>query len=47
MRGSEMRAAGRFGGETIAAGAALIEELHAGIAGRPFGVLGQAAKPVR
>ncbi len=47
MRASEMRAVGRFGGEAVAAGAALIEEFHAGIAGRPFEVLGQAAKPVQ
>ncbi len=47
MRSSDIRAVGELAGEGLAAVGALIAEMHAGIAGRPFGALGPAAAPVR
>jgi pimeloyl-ACP methyl ester carboxylesterase len=47
VRKSDIRAVGDLGGEALAAGGALIKEMHTGIASRPFGVLGPAAAPVR
>src|SRR5579859_288401 len=37
MRRSEMQALGQLAGEALAAGGALIEQMHAGIAERAFG----------
>jgi pimeloyl-ACP methyl ester carboxylesterase len=47
VRSSDIRAVGQLAGEGLAAGGALISEMHAGIASRPFGALGPAAAPVR
>ena len=47
MRGTEIEAIGELAGEALAAGGGLIKQMHEGIAGRPFGVLGPAAAPVR
>jgi pimeloyl-ACP methyl ester carboxylesterase len=47
MYGSDIRAVGELAGDGLAAGGALIAEMHAGIASRPFGALGLAAAPAR
>ena len=47
MRGTDIEAIGELAGEALAAGGGFIKEMHEGIAGRPFGVLGPAAAPVR
>jgi pimeloyl-ACP methyl ester carboxylesterase len=47
MRRADAFAVGELGGEALAAGGALVQEMHEGIAGRPFGLLGPAAAPVR
>jgi hypothetical protein len=47
MRRSDIVAAGELAGEALAAGGALVGDMHAGIAGRPFGILGPLAAPVR
>jgi pimeloyl-ACP methyl ester carboxylesterase len=47
MRTTDIRAIGELAGEALAANGALIRDTHAGIAGRPFGVLGPVAAPVR
>src|SRR4051794_1342015 len=47
MRTTDIRAIGQLAGEALAANGALIRDTHAGIAGRPFGILGPAAAPVR
>jgi pimeloyl-ACP methyl ester carboxylesterase len=47
MYGRDIRAVGQLAGDGLAAGGALIAEMHAGIAGRPFGALGPVAAPVR
>src|SRR3954447_8176481 len=47
MYGSDIRAVGDLAGEGLAAGGALIAEMHAGIASRPLTALGPAAAPVR
>jgi pimeloyl-ACP methyl ester carboxylesterase len=47
MRGDDIRAVGELAGQGLAAGSALIGEMHQGIAGRPFAVLGPAAAPAR
>jgi pimeloyl-ACP methyl ester carboxylesterase len=47
MYGSDIRAVGELAGDGLAAGGALISEMHAGIASRPFAALGLAAAPVR
>jgi pimeloyl-ACP methyl ester carboxylesterase len=47
MRKAEIVAAGELAGEALAAAGTLVADVHRGIAGRPFGVLGRAAAPVR
>jgi hypothetical protein len=47
VRRPEIEAVGELAGEVLAAGGTLVKEMHEGIAGRPFGVLGPAAMPVR
>jgi pimeloyl-ACP methyl ester carboxylesterase len=47
VRGTDIEAIGELAGEALAAGGGFIKEMHEGIAGRPFGVLGPAAAPVR
>jgi len=47
VRGTDIEAAGELAGEALAAGGGLVQAMHAGIAGRPFGILGPAAAPVR
>jgi pimeloyl-ACP methyl ester carboxylesterase len=47
VRGTDIEAVGELAGEALAAGGGFIKEMHEGIAGRPFGVLGPAAAPVR
>ena len=47
MRRTEIEAVGELAGEALAAGGTLIREMHLGIAGRPLGILGPAAAPVR
>jgi pimeloyl-ACP methyl ester carboxylesterase len=47
MRRSDIEAIGELAGEALAAGGGLIKEMHEGIAGRPFAILGPAAAPAR
>lgn len=47
MRRTEIEAVGDLAGEALAAGGTLIRDMHEGIAGRPFDVLGAAAMPVK
>jgi pimeloyl-ACP methyl ester carboxylesterase len=47
VRKEEIEALGEVAGEALAASGTLIRDMHEGIAGRPFGVLGPAAAPVR
>ena len=47
MRRTDIEAIGDLAGEALAAGGTLVRDMHQGIAGRPFGVLGAAAAPVR
>ena len=47
MQRIEIEAIGELAGETLAAAGGLIQEMHEGIAQRPFGILGAAAAPVR
>jgi pimeloyl-ACP methyl ester carboxylesterase len=47
MRKTDVQAVGELAGEALAAGGTLIKDLHTGIAGRPFRILGPAAAPVR
>jgi len=47
MRSTDIEAIGDLTGEALAAGSDLISEMHAGIASRPFDVLGPSAAPVR
>jgi pimeloyl-ACP methyl ester carboxylesterase len=47
VRRTEIEALGDLAGEALAAGGSLIRDLHTGIAGRPFAVLGPMAAPVR
>jgi pimeloyl-ACP methyl ester carboxylesterase len=47
MRKVDIEAVGEVAGEALAAGGRLVKDMHEGIAGRPFGVLGPAAAPVR
>jgi pimeloyl-ACP methyl ester carboxylesterase len=42
-----VEAVGALAGDALAAGGKLIKDMHEGIAGRPFGVLGPWAAPVR
>lgn len=47
MRRTEIEAIGDVVGEALAAGGTLVKDMHEGIAGRPFRILGPAAAPVR
>jgi pimeloyl-ACP methyl ester carboxylesterase len=47
MLPSEARAAGELAGAVVGGTAAFIQEAHAGVAGRPFRILGPLAAPVR
>jgi pimeloyl-ACP methyl ester carboxylesterase len=47
MRSSEVRATGELAGSAVGGTALFIREAHAGIASRPFGLLGPLAMPVR
>ena len=47
MRGADIEGVGELAAEAIAAGGALVEEMHRGIASRPFDILGRRATPVR
>jgi pimeloyl-ACP methyl ester carboxylesterase len=47
MRTTDIEAIGDLAGEALAAGGALVEEMHEAIASRPFGILGPPAAPVR
>ena len=47
MRKAEIQAVGELAGEALAVGGTLARDMHEGIAGRPFGILGAPAKPVR
>src|SRR3954452_16125755 len=47
MRATDVEAIGELAGEALAAGGGLIKEMHEGVAGRPFGILGPAAAPGR
>jgi pimeloyl-ACP methyl ester carboxylesterase len=44
---SEIRAMGELAGELLAAGGTVVSDMHEGIASRPFGALGPAARPVQ
>jgi pimeloyl-ACP methyl ester carboxylesterase len=47
MRASDIRALGGIGGDALATTGRLVRDAHEGIAGRPFGILGAPAAPVR
>src|SRR4051812_36858631 len=47
VRRTDIEAAGELAGEALAAGGGFIKDMHEGIAGRPFGILGPAAAPAR
>lgn len=47
MRRTDIEALGELAGEVLAGSGSLIREMHEGIAGRPFQILGPAAAPVR
>ena len=47
MRRADVEAVGSLAGAVLAAGGGLIKDVHQGIAGRPFAVLGPVAAPVR
>ncbi|MFZ0041361.1 MAG: alpha/beta fold hydrolase [Solirubrobacteraceae bacterium] len=47
MRRIDIQGIGELAGEALATGGLLAKDMHEGIAGRPFGVLGVAAAPVR
>jgi pimeloyl-ACP methyl ester carboxylesterase len=47
VRATDVEAIGELAGEALAAGGGFIKEMHEGIAGRPFGILGPAAAPAR
>lgn len=46
MRETDIEAVGELAGEALAAGGTLVQEMHEGIASRPFGILGDPAAPV-
>jgi pimeloyl-ACP methyl ester carboxylesterase len=47
VRRTDIEALGELAGEALAGGGTLIRDMHEGIAGRPFGILGPAAAPAR
>jgi pimeloyl-ACP methyl ester carboxylesterase len=47
MRRTDVEAMGEVAGEALAATGSFVKTMHEGIAGRPFGILGPFAKPVR
>jgi pimeloyl-ACP methyl ester carboxylesterase len=47
VRRTDVEAVGALAGDALAAGGRLIKDMHEGIAGRPFNVLGPWAAPVR
>jgi pimeloyl-ACP methyl ester carboxylesterase len=47
LRETDIQGIGELAGDGLAAGGRLVQEMHAGIASRPFGILGPAATPVR
>ena len=47
MRKAEITALGELVGDLLAAGGTVVSDMHGGIAGRPFGALGPAARPAR
>jgi pimeloyl-ACP methyl ester carboxylesterase len=47
MRRTDVEAMGEVAGEALAATGGFVKTMHEGIAGRPFGILGPFAKPVR
>jgi pimeloyl-ACP methyl ester carboxylesterase len=47
VRSADIEAIGEVAGEALAAGGSFVKTMHEGIAGRPFGILGPAAAPVR
>ncbi len=47
MRKAEITALGELAGDLLAAGGTVVSDMHEGIAGRPFGALGPAARPAR
>lgn len=47
MRKTDIEAVGDLAGEALAATGGLVQEMHEGIAARPFGILGATAAPVR
>jgi pimeloyl-ACP methyl ester carboxylesterase len=47
VRSGDTQAIGELAGEALAAGCRFVEQMHEGIASRPFGVLGPVAKPVQ
>jgi pimeloyl-ACP methyl ester carboxylesterase len=47
VRTAEIRALGDLGGDLLAAGGTVARDMHEAIAGRPFGALGPAARPVQ
>lgn len=47
VRSSDVEALGGLAGEALGAGTKFVQAMHQGIASRPFGILGEAAAPVR
>jgi pimeloyl-ACP methyl ester carboxylesterase len=47
LRRNDVEAVGELAGEALAAASGLIQEMHEGIASRPFGALGSSTVPVR
>lgn len=47
MRGTDIEGLGELAGDALAAGASLIQQMHEGIASRPFGLFGARAASVR
>jgi pimeloyl-ACP methyl ester carboxylesterase len=47
MRRADFQALGEVAGEALAASGTVVKTMHEGVAGRPFGILGPMAAPVR
>jgi pimeloyl-ACP methyl ester carboxylesterase len=47
VRKAEITALGELAGDLLAAGGTVVSDMHDGIAGRPFGALGDAARPAQ